>query len=260
MNYNFFDTDIKGNILLAGFKNSRKFNAFNWQFFEELPCLIKEIESDKNIKVCIFHAGDGKNFSSGLDIEEFFKRFSSIIFQKNETEFYKIIKQMQYGINKIAKSSKIFISAVKGYCVGAGLDFVSACDLRFCSNDALFSLRETKLGILADLGSLQRLPFIIGFDNAKYMALTGGDFGSGYALRVNLVNELFDGPDELLDKTIEIAKFIGNNEGSILSECKSTINGVAEEKILESMDRSARFNTRFADFSKIAENFKKSLG
>lgn len=260
MNYDFFNVENKGDILLVGFKNSKKFNAFNWQFFEELPCLVSEIEKDKEIKVCIFHVGDGKNFSSGLDIEEFFKKFYKIILEKNETEFYKIVKQMQYGINKIAKSSKVFISAVKGYCVGAGLDFIAACDLRFCSKDALFSLRETKLGILADLGSLQRLPFIVGFDNTKYMALTGGDFNADYALRVNLVNELFDNPDELLDKTVEIGRVIANNQINILSECKNTINEFAEEKILEFMDKSAKFNTKYADFTKIAENFKKSLG
>lgn len=260
MNYDFFNVENKGDILLVGFKNSKKFNAFNWQFFEELPCLVGEIEKDKEIKVCIFHGGDGENFSSGLDIEEFFKKFYKVILDKNEAEFYKIVKQMQYGINKIARSSKIFISAVRGYCVGAGLDFIAACDLRFCSKDAIFSLRETRLGILADLGSLQRLPYIVGFDNVKYMALTGGDFRADYALRVNLINELFDNPNELLEKTVEVAKVISSNQLNILSECKSTINDFVEDDILESMDKSARFNTKYADFMKIAENFKKSLG
>ncbi len=109
----------------------------------------------------MFFYSTGKHFSVGLDVFDFANKYPDLIDTSRKsarTKLYKLIKEMQLGMDLIFEGRKIYIAAVHGYCIGGALDLIAACDLRFASQDAIFSLRETKLGIVADLGSLQRFP------------------------------------------------------------------------------------------------------
>lgn len=95
------------------------------------------------------------------------------------------------------------IAAIKGACIGGGIDIVTACDIRYCSEDAFFSVKEVDLGLTADLGTLQRLPGIVGFGNAMELALTGRRFSGQEAKEFGLVSQVF-GSNEELDEGVKI--------------------------------------------------------
>ncbi|BAI79828.1 enoyl-CoA hydratase/isomerase family protein [Deferribacter desulfuricans SSM1] len=261
MNFAFFKTEKQDDILIVTFNNTQKMNAMNLAFFEELPLLVEEIEKDDSVKVVIFRS-DAKHFSVGLDVFDLGQKMPDLL--KTETKakrvkLYNLIKKMQLGMNMIEEGKKIYIAAVNGYCIGGALDLIAACDLRTASMDAKFSLRETKLAIIADLGSLQRLPFIIGSANTKYLAFTGKDITAKEAKEMHLINELYENKEELDKKTLELAKEIAENPFDAVSGAKKFINNLSEKIKKEELEKIATHNSAFLDFEEVAYYFQKSL-
>ena len=140
-------------------------------------------------------AAKGPHFSVGLDLKEFGGglRLHANPRRKRPLERapYKAVRAMQASVTSIAELAVPVIAAVHGYCIGGGVDLVSACDVRLCANDTKFSVRETKVAIVADLGSLQRLPTIIGAGHLAELAYTGKDIDASRALEIGLVNAVF---------------------------------------------------------------------
>ncbi len=261
MKFNFFSLEKEDAILKVSFNNNEKFNAMKMDFFEELPKVVEYAEKSNDISVIIFYS-TGKHFSVGLDVFSFAKIHPDLMDSSSKSsrqKLYELIKYMQLGMNLMFEGKKIYIAAVNGYCIGGGLDLIAACDLRFSSKDAIFSLRETKLGIIADLGSLQRLPYIIGFGNTKYLALTGMDIDAYKAKEINLVNEVYETKDELIQNCTQIAKNICNNPKDAVFGSKKFINNLNKESINRELDRVATYNSSFLDFMEIASIMEKSL-
>ncbi|GAB6888476.1 crotonase/enoyl-CoA hydratase family protein [Desulfothermus okinawensis JCM 13304] len=261
MEFKFFNLEKDQGILKISFKNNEKYNAMRMDFFEELPDVVKYAEEDKEVVVVVFYS-TGKHFSVGLDVFDFANKYPDLIDTSRKsarTKLYKLIKEMQLGMDLIFEGRKIYIAAVHGYCIGGALDLIAACDLRFASQDAIFSLRETKLGIVADLGSLQRLPYIIGIGNTKYLAYTGMDIGAQKAKEINLINEIFENKEELLDSSLKIARQICENPKDAVFGSKKFINNHCKEVVARELDRIATYNSSFLDFMEIAKLMEKSL-
>ncbi|MBI3394776.1 MAG: enoyl-CoA hydratase/isomerase family protein, partial [Spirochaetia bacterium] len=168
--YPFFEVEKHADKRTAVIWLSRadKRNAMDWSYWRDLPLLVRDLEKDKDIQVVII-AARGKSFSTGIDLELFIEpEFASTLHGQTGDEreaLYKTILEMQEGMNQIAASGKVYICAVHKHCIGGALDLATACDIRLASEDASFSLRETKVAIVADMGSLNRLPAIIGQGN-----------------------------------------------------------------------------------------------
>ena len=121
---------------------------------------------------------------------------------------------MQASVTSVAECPKPVIAAIHGYCIGGGVDVVSACDIRVASADAVFSVRETKVAIVADLGSLQRLPRIIGKGHVAELALTGKDITAARAKEIGLVNDVAPDADAALAAARQLAAEIAANSPS----------------------------------------------
>jgi enoyl-CoA hydratase len=98
--------------------------------------------------------------------------------------------------------------AVQGGCIGAGVDMISACDIRYATKDAFFCIQEINIGMVADVGTLQRLPKLIPLALVKELAYTGRRLPAAKALAHGLVNEVFDSPAALLDAAMQCAREI----------------------------------------------------
>ena len=131
--------------------------------------------------------GDAKVFSYGLDLRAAFAAwgpaFSGQGLAAARTELWTMIREIQAAITAVASCPAPVIAAIHGWCVGGGVDLITACDLRICTADARFSVRETKVAMVADLGSLQRLPLVIGDAATRELALTGKDIDAPRAPR-----------------------------------------------------------------------------
>jgi enoyl-CoA hydratase len=203
-----------------------KRNVMNLAFFEALIQRFKEFDEDSETRVVIVRA-EGKSFTAGTD----FLELESLL-QGRGADFReglrKKILRLQEGMNAIEKCRKPVIAAVHSHCLGGGVDLLSACDIRMATRDALFSIRETRVAIVADLGTLQRLPHIIGHGWFRELALTGRDFSAEEALRMGFITRLCEDKESLYKEAKTLATEI--------AECSPlTVQGV-KEVILFSRD------------------------
>ena len=137
------------------------------------------------------------------------------------------------------------IAAVHGYCLGAGVDLITACDIRLAATDSIFSVRETKMGMVADIGSLQRLPYIVGNGATAEMAYTGGDISAKWAKSHGLVNEVYESHDELIAAASELAGLIASNSPLVTSGIKRVLAAGDGRTVEEALDHVAQWNASF---------------
>jgi len=149
---------------------------------------------------------------------------------------------LQETINTIERCSKPVIAAVHGYCLGGGIDISSASDLRIASKDAVFSIRETKVGIIADMGTLQRMPAIIGQGWFLDLALTGRDFSAEEALQMGFITRICETREELIAEARRLAEEIAANSPLTVSGTKEVINYTREHGVNASLQFVAQKN------------------
>jgi enoyl-CoA hydratase len=169
------------------------------------------------------------------------------------TRLLELIGRMQQATNHIAHCRKPVIAAIHGWCIGGGLDVIAACDIRLCSADAKFSLREVKLAIVADIGSLQRLPHIIGDGHTRELAFTGKDIDANHALRIGLVNDVYATPEALLAAARAMARDIADNPPLVVQGIKQVMNYRTETDIADQLRYGAVWNSAFLQSSDLAE-------
>jgi enoyl-CoA hydratase len=130
---------------------------------------------------------------------------------------------MQSGINAVYNSNKPSIAVIQKHCIGGALDLISACDIRYCTEDASFSLREVKVAIVADMGSINRLPAIIGQGYTREMALTGRDVSATEASKMNLVNGIYPTLEDAMKKAKEVAHDIASSSTLVVEGVKEVM-------------------------------------
>jgi enoyl-CoA hydratase len=224
-------------------------NAMNGDFWKNLPLVVQALEQHPHVRVGIF-MGRGGHFSSGLDLKDFYLAARETIhgqFADDREQLLTLIRNMQSGMQAVAHSSKVFIAAIQGYCIGAGLDLAAACDLRLCDATAVFSLREARVGIVADMGSLNRLPGIIGQGNTRLLAYTGRDVPGAQANEMGLVNALYVNGDELAAAAKALAAEIAANPAIAVRGTKHILNYMEGHGPDEGLDYVALYNAAFLD-------------
>ena len=166
--------------------NRHKGNAMNLAFFEELKSIAKKASSDHKIRVIVIASSLERFFTVGLDLQEVSIDFNFTPRGQEERDAARMalefiengpIKMMQEAVSALEECRKPIIAAINSYCIGGGIDLISAADIRLCSSNSIFSVREVVVGLAADLGTLQRLPKIVGNQSwVRDICLTGRDF------------------------------------------------------------------------------------
>ncbi|WP_000848055.1 crotonase/enoyl-CoA hydratase family protein [Leptospira interrogans] len=239
-----------------------KRNAMNWPFWRDLPDTIEEINSNPDIHSFVI-AARGKSFSTGLDLDSFIQQFGSIIqapLGSDRRKFFDLILKMQKGINAVYDSPKPSIAAVQKHCIGGGLDLISACDIRYATVDASISLREAKVAIVADMGSINRLPSIIGQGHTRELALTGKDIDGPEAERIGLVTKIFSTEEEMMNAALATAKEIAENPKIVVSGIKDVMRYSEGKPLDAGLNYVALWNSSFldsADFRGAMQSFRE---
>lgn len=180
-------------------------NALSREFFTEFPLALSSLDQNPEASVIIL-CGAGDHFCSGIDLKTLnliTDHSSSSDRGRANERLRREIKFLQDAITAIERCRKPVIASIHGACIGGGVDIVTACDIRFCTQDSFFSVKEVDLGITADLGTLQRLPSIVGYGNAMELALTGRRFSGQQAKELGLVSRVF-GSKEDLDESVKL--------------------------------------------------------
>ena len=184
----YFKVEVDNHIAWLILNRPAQRNTMGLAFFEEIGELFDNFDRDADVRVVIIKA-EGKSFSAGTDLEEAAKLLGQGSADGRES-MRKEILALQQSFTKIEKCRKPVIAAVHSHCIGAGVDMICACDIRMATADAIFSIRETRMGIIADVGTLQRLPHIIGHGWFRELALTGRDFTAQEAFQMGLVTRM----------------------------------------------------------------------
>jgi enoyl-CoA hydratase len=184
-----------GKVGLVKINRPAQLNTFNMKMFEELELISKRIEQDHEI-LCVVLTGEGKNFSAGIDIA-LLKETSSQWSLSN-------VPNIQHYLFRWANLSQPIIAAINGACIGAGLEFALACDIRIAAANAKFATPEVSFGLSPDMGGSQRLPRLIGPSQAKRLLLACENFDAQEALRIGVVDEVVEA-ENLLKRALNLA-------------------------------------------------------
>ncbi|KAL7110040.1 hypothetical protein ACP275_05G000200 [Erythranthe tilingii] len=185
-------------------------NALSREFFTEFPAALSSLDHNPQVGVIIL-SGAGNHFCSGIDLQTLNSITQDTRSSDNGRTGEKLrreIKFLQGAVTAIEECRKPVIAAIHGACIGGGVDLITACDIRYSTENALFSVKEVDLGITADLGSLQRLPGIVGFGKAMELALTARSFSGLEAKELGLVTTLFTDKQTLDKGVAQIAQGI----------------------------------------------------
>lgn len=229
-----------------------KGNAMGPDFWRDLPVVFDILDGDDDVRAVILR-GDGPNFSYGLDLPAVMGDLVAGDAAADRARLLDTIQRMQAAVTRVQTCRKPVIAAVRGWCIGGGLDLIAACDIRLCSADARFSLREARMAIVADIGSLQRLPPIIGEGHTRELAYTGKDIDAQRALRIGLVNEVYDGADGLLAAARALAAEIAGNAPLAVQGSKRVLNETQGKSVEEGLRYVALWNAAYLHTEDLGE-------
>ncbi|WP_146364131.1 crotonase/enoyl-CoA hydratase family protein [Arthrobacter yangruifuii] len=223
-----------------------KGNAMGPDFWTELPSVFEALSDDDAVRSVLIY-GSGGNFSYGLDLPAMAPVFAPLLGAggmdaKLREGFRRQIKALQDSVSSLARCAKPVIAAVDGWCIGGAIDVIAAADIRISSPKARFSVREVKVAIVADLGSLQRLPSIIGEGATRQLALTGEDFDAARALSLGLVTEL---ADDVVARGRELAASVAANPPLVVQGVKQVMNRRTQNSVQDGLDYVQVWNSAF---------------
>jgi len=225
-------------------------------FFDEIGEAFRELAQDTELRAVVIQS-DTKGFSYGLDLNKAIQEHGPLLVGGGlagpRSELHALIKKWQGCISAVAEMPVPVIAAIHGWCIGGGLDLISACDIRIASADAKFSLRETRIAIVADLGSLQRMPHIVGEAKTRELAYTGRDFDADYGQRIGLVSDIHPNRDETIAAAYELATEIASNAPLTVRGVKQVLDQRIQGSVRQGLDYVATWNSAFIQSEDLGE-------
>ena len=208
-----FELEVHGHVAHLKLSRPEKLNAMGLEFWDRLPSFVAQIDEMMEVRAAVL-SGEGKAFSVGLDFFDIMPRLgmgSTGPDGERQRQLHQLIRHMQRAVTSIERCRVPVIAAIHGYCLGGGVDLVTACDIRLAAESAVFGVREPKVAIVADIGTLQRLPRLIGAGLARELIYSGRDFNAVYAQEIGLVNRILPDRNAVIESAIALAEEIAKN-------------------------------------------------
>jgi enoyl-CoA hydratase len=214
----------------------------------DLPRAMAIVNAEPTVRVVVV-AAKGPHFTVGLDLKAMGGLLTgaggggerSSVASRARGARSEVLR-LQDAITAVADCPKPVIAAVHGYCIGGGVDLISACDIRLASAEAVFSVREAKMAIVADLGSLQRLPAILSAGHVAELAFTGKDITAERARDIGLVNDVAADPDAVLKMAHELAMEIAANSPLAVQGTKAVLAANEGRTVAQGLEYVATWN------------------
>lgn len=219
--------DIQGGVATISLDRPGKANAFDDLLWHQLRHAIDCADQMPEVRSIVLK-GKGRHFSAGIDLDllaEWLDRGEAhgqcpALFRD---ELRRWIIELQETITRIERCRKPVVACIHGVCFGAAVDLVSACDLRYCTDDTVFCVKEIDFGIVADLGVLQRLPGIVGDGVARELILTARAFDGTEAARIGFVSASMESHSALKTRVQEIAETLAKKPALAMRGCKEAV-------------------------------------
>jgi enoyl-CoA hydratase len=240
--------ETAGGVATVTLTGPGKGNRMGPDFWREMPLAFGELDRDDAVRAIVLR-GSGEHFSVGLDLMGMGAELAVLLAEPNlaadRVKLHELIVRMQGAITSVAECRKPVIAAISGWCIGGGVDLATACDVRIASADAKFSVREVRLAIVADVGTLQRLPHIVGQGVARELAMTGDDVDAARALRIGLVNDVYATQAELFAAAQAMAARIAKNPPLVVQGVKSVLNYGMGRPVADGLAHVALYNSAY---------------
>ena len=230
-----------------------KMNAFSPDLWEDLPRAVEELMADSEVRVLVV-AARGRAFTVGIDLNmlgELTPATGSPAAAKQA--LFRRLKELQKTFSSLEDCPVPVIAAIHGWCIGAGMDLVTACDIRLASADAIFSVRETRMAMVADMGTLERLPKVVSAGAVAELVYTGKDIDAARAEQIGLVNQVYADPRALLTGAREWAGQIAANSPLAVQGAKAVLAAEQGRSVTEGLDYVALWNAAFLESDDLTE-------
>ena len=242
------EVEVKDSVAQVTLLGPGKGNAMGPAFWNEMPVVFGELDADPDVRAIVI-TGSGKNFCFGLDLMAMGGTLPSMsggeVSARPRVSFHAEVKRLQQSISAVADCRTPTIASIHGWCVGGGVDLISAVDMRYASADAKFSVREVKLSIVADVGSLARLPYILSDGHLRELALTGKDIDAARAEKIGLVNEVLPDAEASLAAAHATAAEIAANSPLTVRGIKDVLDEQRVDDVAASLRYVAAWNSAF---------------
>ncbi len=248
--------ELKDNIAHLQLNRPQQANAMNRPMWQELGEAMHWASNTPEVRVVVL-SGNGKYFCAGIDLamlNELIDESINCEGRKRE-ELREEILYLQRQLTAIEQCRKPVLAAIHGLCIGGGVDMISACDMRYCSEDAVFSIKEIDVGVVADVGTLQRLPRLIGDGVMRELVYTGRDFNGAEATNLGLTNQCFSDKEAMIKEVFSIADTIASKSPLSVRGSKQVILYSREHSITDGLDYVATWNSSML----ISEDIKIAL-
>lgn len=232
-----FNVSIEDKVGHIQFSRPESLNSMNQDFWLELPQAARALEAAEDVRVIVL-SSTGKHFSAGMDLSVFtnpdFMSMSGDPGRVGEG-VRRLVLDLQATLTALEQVRVPVLAAIHGGCIGGALDMVCCADSRYCSEDAFFTIKETELGMTADMGTLQRLPKLMPEGVVRELAYTGRKFSAAEAKELGFVNKVFESHEALVEGVMAVAKQIAQNSPLAVTGCKEMLDYSRDHSVEDSL-------------------------
>ena len=262
MTYKCFDLRIENHIAHIRMNRPEKRNSMIPLFWAELPELVREIETEHQARAIVI-SSTGPHFTSGMDVSAFGSseaKASDSITEENARlkglRFYDNVRYLQETFSCLERSRIPVLAAVQGGAIGAGVDLITACDMRYMTEDAFLTIFEINVGMTADVGTFPRITNLLPEGIVKELAYTGRRMSAEEAKARGIVNDIFPTQDSMLKSVMAIAQEIAKKAPLAIYGSKRIINYARDHSTEDTLDYVRIWNASMLQQDEIQESMR----
>ncbi|XP_045702707.1 delta(3,5)-Delta(2,4)-dienoyl-CoA isomerase, mitochondrial [Phyllostomus hastatus] len=254
-------TAAQRHILHVQLNRPEKRNAMNKAFWREMVECFNKIAQDADCRAVVI-SGAGKMFTSGIDLMDMAADLQPQGDDVARTSWYlrKLIATYQETFSVIEKCPKPVIAAIHGGCIGGGVDLITACDIRYCAQDAFFQVKEVDVGLAADVGTLQRLPRVIGNQSlVNELAFTARKMMADEALGSGLVSRVFPDKEVMFEAAFALAAEISSKSPVAVQSTKINLLYSRDHSVAEGLNYMTSWNMSMLQTQDIVKSVQAAV-
>ncbi len=255
--YETLQVEVINKVAVVQFNRPSKANSFNETSWKEIKAFFEAAHRLPEIRAIVL-SGKGKHFCGGIDLKMLLQLDAANRVNcegRTRENMRNTVLFLQSCLTAINKCCKPVLAAIHGGCIGAGVDLITACDMRYCTSDAYFTIKEIDMGLVADLGTLQRLPKLIGQGITRELAFTGRKMSSQEAKNHGLVNRVFKEKVLMQGAVMQIAMQIADKSPLVVRGTKEMLNYAQDHSVQDGLNYVATWNAGMI----ISNDLQKSM-